>query len=100
MPLHGIATVIGAGATIFGLLYEGGFSGTTCSSCDTTGFVIDLLAVTLGGSLVLLGLPGTLGGALSAHDGVLIETPGKASEMASGPHIEWGGRSAPTTFRF
>lgn len=96
----GIATVIGAGATIFGLLYEGGFSGTTCPGCDTTGFIIDLLAVTLGGSIVLLGLPGTLGGALSAHDGVLIETPGKASEMASGPRFEWGGPLAPTTVRF
>lgn len=97
----GIFTGVGAALTVFGLVYDGGFSNTTGgNSSDTTGFLVQVLAVTLGGSIVLVALPGTLAGALSAHDGVLIETPGKASEMASGPKLQWGGPLAPTTIRF
>jgi hypothetical protein len=98
----GILTAVGAGLTVFGCLYDGGFAYTTSSSGsgDASGLIIQILSVSLGGSIVLLGLPGALAGALSAHDGVFIEAPGKASEMASGPHIEWGGPLAPTTFKF
>ena len=109
----GILTAVGAGATVFGLVYQGGVqagagnqtpdaSGNVSNptGASETSFLVNLLMVTLGGSALILGLPGAIGGAVSAHDAILIETPGKASEMASGAHIEWGGPLAPTTVRF
>ncbi len=107
----GVVAAIGAGATVFGLVYQGGVqagtgsvdsSGNTSnpSGASETSFLVNLLMVTLGGSALIIGLPGAISGAVSAHDGILIETPGKASEMASGPRFEWGGPLAPTTLRF
>jgi hypothetical protein len=70
------------------------------TSNDNPNFLLNLLLVTIGGSVLLVTAPGGIAGWFTAHDGLLIETPGKASEMARGPQLEWGGPLAPTTIRF
>ena len=104
-----VLAAVGAGATIFGFVNGCGLSATCGPSTDSTGtaisnsnpdFLLNLLMVTIGGSVLLVTAPGGIAGWFTAHDGLLIETPGKASEMARGPHFEWGGPTEPTTFRF
>jgi len=95
----GIFTGVGAAMTVFGLVYNGGIQAGTVNGDDTS-FLVNILMVTLGGSILLVGLPAALAGALSAHDGVMIEAPGKTAEMASAPRLQWAGPLAPTTFTF
>jgi hypothetical protein len=105
-----VMTGIGAAATVFGLVFDGGVqAGSGCADTQTTGcnqnasdasFIANILMVSLGGSLVLLGLPGMIAGFASAHDAVMIQAPNKVPEMASGPHFTWGGPLEPTTFHF
>jgi hypothetical protein len=100
----------GAVATLVGLTTSCGLQsqcGSTTdpatgavTSNDNPNFLLNLLLVTIGGSVLLVTAPGGIAGWFTAHDGLLIETPGKASEMARGPKLEWGGPLAPTTFRF
>jgi hypothetical protein len=100
----------GAVATLVGLTTSCGLQsqcGSTTdpatgavTSNDNPNFLLNLLLVTIGGSVLLVTAPGGIAGWFTAHDGLLIETPGKASEMARGPHFEWGGPTEPTTFRF
>jgi hypothetical protein len=92
----GVLAGVGGVAIVVGLVLNGGPG----NDSDTGLFLTDVLLLTLGGSLALVGLPSLIAGAASAHDGLLIETPGKASEMARGPQLEWGGPLAPTTIRF
>jgi len=95
----GVMSVVGGGALAFGLLNGGGLSsGASASGGDT--LLVNILMVSLGGTFLLLGVPGGLAGALSDHNGVMIETPGKPAEMAGAPHLEWGGPLAPTTIKF
>ena len=98
----GVMVGLGGIALVFGLTYAppGQSAGLGVSATDTGDFLLNVLMVTLGGSLILVGLPGMIAGSVSAHDGLLIDTPGKASEMARGPKLEWGGPLEPTTFRF
>jgi hypothetical protein len=95
----GVYTGVGAAMTVFGFVFNGGIQAGT-SNGDDTSFLVDILMVTLGGSIVLVGLPAALAGALSAHDGVMIEAPGRTPGMASGPRLRWAGPLAPTTFTF
>ncbi len=100
----------GAVATLVGLTTSCGLQsqcGSTTdpatgavTSNDNPNFLLNLLLVTIGGSVLLVTAPGGIAGWFTAHDGLLIETPGKASEMARGPQLEWGGPLAPTTIRF
>ncbi len=96
----GVLAAIGAGATIFGFVNGHGLQSDDGKGNTYSEFLPNILTITIGGSLLLVTLPGALAGSLTAHDGLLIETPGKASEMARGPKLEWGGPLAPTTFRF
>ena len=95
----GIMAAVGGGALVFGLVNGNGLVSPTGSSDDST-FLVNLLLVSLGGGLALVGLPGAFLGALSAHDGLMVDVPGKASELAGRPRFEWGGPPAPTTWRF
>jgi hypothetical protein len=94
----GIMTGVGAGMLAFGLVFNGGVQAG--SNGGDGAFVVNILMVALGGSIVLVGLPGALSSALSAHDAVYVEAPGKPAEMARLPSLEWGGPLAPTSFLF
>jgi hypothetical protein len=90
-----------AGMIVFGLTFDGGFgSATTGASGDSGALVLNITMVTIGGSIALLALPGMLGGIFSAHDGMVVQSPGKEMETASKPGLQWGGLAAPTTWRF
>lgn len=93
----GILTAVSGGMIAFSLLYGTGLSG---SGSNDPYLVTNIVMVTVGGTLALLALPLGLGGLLSAHDGLMVESPGKPGEMADTSPLRWGGPLAPTTFRF
>jgi len=93
----GSLTAVSAGLVVFGLAHAPGLSDPPGESGD---FVLNLTLVTIGGTFALLALPGMLGGIFSAHDGMVIESPGKQMEVAGKPRLECGGPAAPTTWRF
>jgi hypothetical protein len=91
----GVMAGAGGGMLAFGLLYGGGVGGTA-NNADGGGLILDILMITFGGTFLLMGTVAGLAGTFSAHDGVMVEAPGKLGEMARGPR--WGGPLAPTTF--
>ncbi len=93
----GSLLAVSAGLVVFGFTYGPGLSDPPGGSGD---FVLNLTLVTVGGTFALLALPGMLGGIFSAHDGMVIESPGKQMEIASKPALQWGGLAAPTTWHF
>ncbi|HEX8791907.1 MAG TPA: hypothetical protein VF765_13225 [Polyangiaceae bacterium] len=97
----GAALAVSAGLVVFGFENGGLSDGTNPDGTSANpNFVLNLTLVTIGGTFALLALPGMLGGIFSAHDGMLIESPGKDKEMAGRPKLQWGGLSAPTTWHF
>ncbi len=88
-----------AGLVVFGFANGPGLSDSGNSGGSGT-FVLNLTLVTVGGTFALLALPGMLGGIFSAHDGMMIQSPGKEMEIAGKPKLQWGGLAAPTTWRF
>jgi hypothetical protein len=91
-------TAVGGGMIAFGFLNGPGLSSSGSGSDGTV--VLNIVLVTIGGTLALVGLPAFIGGLLSEHDAVVIESPGKGTEIAGKPRLEWGGLAAPTTWRF
>ena len=97
----GSLLAVSAGLVVFGFANGSGLSdNTSAAGSDTGTFVLNLTLVTVGGTFALLALPGMLGGIFSAHDGMVIESPGKTMEIAGKPSLQWGGLAAPTTWRF
>jgi hypothetical protein len=100
----GTVLAVSAGLVAFGFANGQGLSDSTPpgapAGSGNPDFVLNLTLVTVGGAFALLALPGMLGGVFSAHDGMLIESPGKTMEMAGKPSLHWGGLAAPTTWRF
>jgi len=101
----GSVLAVSAGLVVFGLTNGPngqGLSETTGTDGQSNNgnFVLNLTLVTIGGTFALLALPGMLGGIFSAHDGMVIESPGKTMEIASKPALQWGGLAAPTTWHF
>jgi hypothetical protein len=94
----GSVLAVSAGLVVFGFANGQGLSDPPGGSSGT--FVLNLTLVTVGGTFALLALPGMLGGIFSAHDGMVIESPGKQTEIAGKPSLQWGGLAAPTTWRF
>ena len=101
----GSVLAVSAGLVVFGLTNGPngqGLSETTGTDGQSNNgnFVLNLTLVTIGGTFALLALPGMLGGLFSAHDGMVIESPGKTMEIAKKPALQWGGLAAPTTWHF
>jgi hypothetical protein len=96
----GSLLAVSAGLVVFGFTNGQGLSEASSSDGGSGTFVLNLTLVTVGGTFALLALPGMLGGIFSAHDGMVIESPGKQMEIASKPALQWGGLAAPTTWRF
>lgn len=97
----GSVLAVSAGLVVFGLSNGQGLSDTGANGAGTNGdLVLNITLVTVGGTFALLALPGMLGGIFSAHDGMMIESPGKQMEVARRPALQWGGLAAPTTWHF
>ena len=94
----GSMTALGGGLIAFGLLNKPGLSSSNGGDDGTV--VLNIVLVTIGGSLALVGLPAFIGGLAGAHDAMVIESPGKQMEIAGKPSLQWGGLAAPTTWRF
>jgi hypothetical protein len=96
----GSLAAVSGGLVVFGLVNGPGLSGSGPSGSQDGAFVINITLVTIGGTLALLAIPGFIGGLLSSHDGMMIESPGKQMEVAGKPALQWGGLAAPTTWHF
>lgn len=80
----GIITLVGGGMVAFGLLNGGGLSSGDGGTRNPS-LAINVVAVTLGATFGFVGLIGFLGGTFSAHDGLMVQNPGKTPELAVGP---------------
>ncbi len=98
----GVTLGAGVAAVAIGFL-NGGFSSNTDANGNSTNsgaVALNIVLVTVGATAALVGLPLGIAGLAASHDGVLIEAPGRAPEMASGRGLQWGGLAAPLTLRF
>ena len=94
----GIMAAAGGGMLAFGFLNPPGLNDSGGGSSGTV--ALNIIMVTIGGIVALVGVPALIAGMVSSHDGVVIEAPGKAPEMAKAPALRWGGLAAPTTVTF
>jgi hypothetical protein len=92
----GVMTAAGLGAVGFSLANGPGLSSSGAGGINA----LNLIMLTSGIVVGVVGLPYLFAGLFSSHDGMIILAPGKGPEEARGPAVQWGGFADPTTLRF